>query len=104
MVSVSTQIIAASTAARRAVKPSRCSDRCSTDSAACRLMGSTTCSNTVRVVLRLAWVAVWEGLEDGLAERRRRTESPAFPGRDAAERRFESGRFASGIGDLAAFA
>src|SRR5271166_1019145 len=89
MVSVSTQTTAASTAARRAVKPIRCSDRCSIDSVIDRLIGSTTCSCAVRVVLRPTWGAVCGGL-DGEVARRPRTESPAFPGRDAGERRFES--------------
>src|SRR6516225_417318 len=90
MVRVSTQITTASTAARRAVKPSRWSDRCSTDSATCRLMGSTTRSRSVRVAVRPAWLAFCAGAE-GPVERRRPTESPAFPGRDAGERRFGSG-------------
>src|ERR1700733_14412150 len=105
MVKVSTQTTAARTAARRAVNPSRCSDRCSTDSAICRLIGSTMCSAVVRAAEALCAGFDWrdDGLDEGLAARPRRTESPAFPGRDAGERRFGSGRFASGIGDLAAF-
>src|ERR1700677_2617372 len=72
------------------------------DSAICRLTGSTTCSCSVRVVLRVACGAVWAGPEAraGLeidVARRPRTESPAFPGRDAGERRFGSGRLDSGI-------
>src|SRR4030088_3859022 len=65
-------------------------------------MGSTTCSCSERFVLRLSSGAVCAGLDRGLerglatgfaelAERRPRAESPAFPGRDAGERRFGSG-------------
>ncbi|BCI86003.1 hypothetical protein NIIDMKKI_12090 [Mycobacterium kansasii] len=57
-------------------------------------MGSTTCSRRVRVV----WpVAGDDAGRDGDAERRARDVSPALPGREAGERRFESGRFASGM-------
>ena len=102
MVKVSTQTTAARIAARRAAEPNRCSDCCSADSAI-----DSRIESRVRLVVGLRL-----GPRLGLArlaprgEPGRRAAAPAspdlpgLPGREAGDRRFGSGRFASGTGYL----
>ncbi|BBX23659.1 hypothetical protein MTER_30700 [Mycolicibacter terrae] len=90
-VKVSTHITAARMTARRAVKPTRSSARCSAAAEADRLTGWAGDSGALREVPGARRTT-------GELRGRARPVSPARPGRDVAARRF-SGRFGS---DMAA--